>query len=398
MQHSKQRLISPPSGSMMDKQVTKKRPLWLWLFYGVITISLLILSIYWFFIEPERVLGVDRKQVKISTVKSGTFEDFIPVRVRVIPLKTVLLDAVEGGRVEKKWVEDGATVSKGQVLLELSNTDLQLSVMRNESEVIQQLNNIRTIELQLEQNRLSHERNLVDIDYQIVRLSRLIKRYQKLIQQGGVSQQALEEAQDELSYMKRRKAVTIASRDSDQSLQQQQFDFLQHNGKRLENNLTFARENLEKLTITAPVAGKLSGFDAEVGQSIQRGGRIGQIDSPKQFKYSATIDEFYLNRIDIDQLSHFQRNGHDYTLKISKIYPQVENGQFRIDLLQQDLLQQEEHTIDVRRGQTLQTKLTLGDANPAYLFRMALSFKQQEDNGSLSSIPSHNRQQNVVYV
>ena len=324
---------------------------------GVVSIFMMLMDV-----SSGRSFTVDKGRLVISPVSSGIFEDFIPIRARVAPLNTVFLDAIEGGRVEKRWVENGAIVSEGQLIAELSNTSLQLDIMRNEAEVTQQLNNMRTIELQLERNRLSHKRNLLEIDYQIIKLTRQAKRQKLLVKQSSVAKSVLDETQDDLNYYIQLKSVTLDSQATDARLQEEQLAFLQENAKRLEENLIFARSNVDKLKIRAPITGKLSGFDIEVGQSIDRGGRLGQIDVPEQFKLSALIDEYYLGRVVVGQKVNFERDSTEYTLEIEKIYPQVQKGQFEIDMV---------FTSDfpsvIRRGQTIQTKLLLGDAQKALL-------------------------------
>ena len=170
-------------------------------------------------------------------------------------------------------VEDGTLVSAGDLIAVLSNTNLQLEVLSREAAVTEQLNNMRTIELQLEQNRLSHKRNLVEIDYQIIRLTRSIERQRDLAAKELVSKSTLDELQDELSYYENRRDVTLESQATDARLQEQQLEQLRTAGKQLEESLALARQNLEDLNIRAPIAGKLSGFNIEVGQSIERGGR-----------------------------------------------------------------------------------------------------------------------------
>ncbi|TKB43371.1 efflux RND transporter periplasmic adaptor subunit [Thalassotalea mangrovi] len=306
--------------------------------------------------QSGKALAVSPQNLTISTVRTGTFEDYIPIRSQVTPLKTVYLDAVEGGRVEQVLIEDGTIVKPGQPIVKLSNTQLQLDVMRNEAAVTEQLNNMRSIELSLEQNKLSHKRNLIEIDYQIKRLTRQVERERVVYQQGSISDSALKENEDLLEYYQQRKLVTLESQKTDTRLQEQQLAFLKETGQRLNDSLEFARINMENLNMTAPVAGKLSGFDIEIGQSIERGERIGQIDDPNNFKLQASIDEFYLERIDLGQQATITRNRKDFMLRVSKIYPQVNNGQFRIDLVFA-----EQQPAGIRRGQTLQTKLTLGD-------------------------------------
>ncbi|WP_262694749.1 efflux RND transporter periplasmic adaptor subunit [Kordiimonas aquimaris] len=353
----------PVSGAGMDRRVEKKRS---FLKPAAIAIGVLVLAGFvWTLIDDAsggRSFKINESRIVISQVVSGTFEDFIPIRGRVTPLNTVFLDAIEGGRIDEVLVEDGTLLEAGALIAVLSNTGLQLDVTRNEALVTEQLNNMRTIELQLEQNRLSHKRNLIDIEYQIVRLTRQATRERELITSEAISQAQLDATEDELQYFVNRREVTLESQATDARLQETQLASLKTAGDQLELNLSYSRKNLDSLNVRAPVAGKLSGFNAEVGQSITRGGRLGQIDDPDRYKLSANIDEFYLGRVDLEQQATFERGSETYAMKISKIYPQVTNGQFEVDLVFT-----EEQPDGIRRGQTLQTKLTLGDATEAVL-------------------------------
>ncbi|UTW58835.1 HlyD family efflux transporter periplasmic adaptor subunit [Kordiimonas sp. SCSIO 12603] len=351
------------SGAGMDRVIRKKNKLKK---YIIIVFLGSIVSVFlWHNIQMDgdgRILRVEKSRVVISKVTEGIFEDFIPVRTRVVPLRTVFLDAVEGGRVEHILVEDGVLVGKGELLVELSNTSLQLEATRNEALVTEQLNNLRTIELQLEQNRLSHKRSLADFEYQIKRLNRQAERRRELIVKGTISQRELDETEDELAYNIQLRDLTLESQATDARMQEQQLVYLKDRVAQLEKNLAFAKQNLDALIVKAPVAGKLSGFNIEVGQSIIRGGRLGQIDDPVQYKLTADIDEFYLGRVDIGQTVTFDRGNQIYQLQVSKIYPQVNNGQFEVDMVFSG--RQPE---GIRRGQTIQTKLTLGDETKAAL-------------------------------
>jgi HlyD family secretion protein len=367
----KNKVITPPtsiqsvspvkasSGANMDRKVTKPKPIWKKAIAIAITVLLLAYIVYWQVTMPSgKAINVDTQQIAISEVKSGIFEDFIPIRARVVPAKTVFLDAIEGGRVERILVEDGAELKAGDLIVELSNASLQLSVLGNEARVAEQLNNMRSIELNLEQNRLQHKRNLADINYQIKLLTRQLSREKELIKTGAVSQSTIADTADTLDWYKEQKALTLESQASDARMQESQLVFLKDTTLRLESNLAISRQNLANMNVRAPVDGKLSGFDFEVGQSIDKGERLGQIDTPDDFKLTALIDEFYVNRVDINQEASYA----EYGLAISKIYPQIQNGQFEVDL--QFTEQQPD---GIRRGQTVQTKLTLGDASEAIL-------------------------------
>jgi HlyD family secretion protein len=350
------------SGQSMDRVVEKKRSIGRYAAYAGAAAA--IAAFAWWLTTTllgGRSLSVNAQKVYVSQVTTGTFEDFIPLRGRLVPRSTVYLDAIEGGRVEQVLVEDGALVDAGDPIALLSNTNLQLEVLGREAAVTEQLNNMRTIELQLEQNRLSHKRNLVEIDYQIVRLNRSIDRQRELAQTNLVSQSTLDELEDELEYYVRRRAVTIESQETDARMQEQQLQQLRDAGKQLQTSLAFARKNLDDLNVRAPVSGKLSGFNIEVGQSIERGGRLGQIDDPDGYKLNVDIDEFYLGRVDLEQVATAELGNRSYDLKVAKIYPQVNGGQFEVDMVFA------EEPVGLRRGQTMQVRLTLGDNSDAVL-------------------------------
>jgi len=350
------------SGQGMDRRVEKKTPLSRKLMYAAAGLLMLLFA-GWLVstLLAGRSLSVNSERIGVSEVSIGTFEDFIPLRGRLVPRSTVYLDAVEGGRVEEILVEDGAVVDAGDPIVRLSNTNLQLEVLGREAAVTEQLNFMRTLELQLEQNRLAHKRNLVEIDYQITRLTRSIGRQRDLAAKELVSQSTLDELQDELTYYQNRRAVTVESQTTDARLQEEQLRQLRSASTQLETSLALARRNLDDLNVRAPVAGKLSGFDVEIGESIERGGRLGQIDDPDGYKLNARIDEFYLGRVDIGQTASVTHNGRELQLQVAKIYPQVNEGQFEVDMTF------DEQPAGLRRGQTLQLRLTLGDNSDAIL-------------------------------
>lgn len=363
------------SGQNMDRKVEKKIPLGRMLALAAAAVATLLFA--WWVIATlagGRSLSVSLDRIVVSDVIVGTFEDFIPLRGRLVPNRTVYLDAIEGGRVDQVLVEDGHLVEAGEPIAVLSNTNLQLEVLGRDAAVTEQLNNMRTIELQLEQNRLSHRRNLVEIDYQIGRLTRSIDRQKDLASRNLVSNSTVDELQHELDYYRKRLEVTLESQETDARMQEQQLRQLRAAGSQLEASLSLARRNLDDLNVRAPVSGKLSGFNIEVGQSITRGGRLGQIDDPDAYKLNVRIDEYYLGRVDLQQEGIAEHNGRDLELRISKIYPQVNQGQFEVDM------QFNDEPVGLRRGQTLQLRLTLSDNTQAILIKNGSFY--QETGGS----------------
>jgi len=299
---------------------------------------------------------LDGQRIRTSTVETGIYEDYIPLRGIVEPERTVFLDAIDGGRVERILVDDGAFVEEGQPIVELSNTSLQLDVIAREAEVSEQLNNLRNTQLAIEQNRLSLKSELIEIDYQISRLDRLVTRYVELQGKQFISKNEYEDAVDELGYWKSRREVTRESQAQDEKIRLAQIEQLESSVSQLEKNLTLARSNLDNLLVKAPRAGQLTSLNAELGESKARGERLGRIDDVDRFKATALVNEFYLSRVRTGQRADLDINGTRYDLEVNKIYPNVQASQFEIDL----------HFLgdarpDIRRGQTLQMRLVLGD-------------------------------------
>lgn len=353
----------PKAGAAMDKPIEQKRlALRTRLIAGGAALLIAALAAVWLGAGSAGSQTIDAANITISTVKRGTFDDFVPLRARVTPLVTVYLDAVEGGRIDRVLVEDGAQVFASQPLAVLSNATLQLDVIAREADVSQQLNNMRSQELELQRSRLENRRNLAEIEWQSRKSARQLERDTVLAAGGWVSGKALKDSQDEAKYLQQRRAITAETLATEERLQASQMAQLRTSATQLTANLGLARASLDALTIRAPVAGALSGFNPQVGQSLNRGERLGQVDSAGRNKLVADIDEFYLGRVRTGQVANLETGGKAYALGVAKIYPQVKGGTFTADL-----------TFDaseppaLQRGQTLQPRLTLGDPAPALL-------------------------------
>ena len=352
----------PVDGSM-DRKIRQRRFTWPRVVVGIVVIALAgALGYELLSVSGVRSFTIASDLVTISTARTGTFLDFVPIRGNVTPLNTVYLDAIEGGRVEAVLVEEGGFVETDQPILELSNTTLQLDVISREAQVSEQLNNLRNTRLAMEQNRLSLKSSLVEIDYQITRLTRLTERRAELLERNLIARQDYEDAADELEYFRNRRAVTIESQEVDERMRLAQIESLESAVEQLERNLDIARANLDNLMIKAPLTGQLTALDAEIGESKARGERLGQIDDVDDFKVTALVDEFYVTRTQSGQAAEFELSGRTYALEVIKVYPQIRDGQFEIDLVFIDA-----PPANLRRGQTLQIRVALGDASEALL-------------------------------
>jgi HlyD family secretion protein len=307
-----------------------------------------------------RSLRVDRSHLTIDTVARASYDDFVPVSGEALPQRSVFLDAVEGGRVERVLVEPGATVTAGQLLVELSNPTLQLDVISREAQVTEQLNQLRTVELALEQARLAQDRERVEIDYQLERAASAVERLRQLAPSGAVAAADLEAAEQEHSYLRRRRALAVESAAVNDGLRRRQLAQLQGSAVTLREHLGFARRHLGTLELRAPVDGTLTALDAQVGQLLGHGQRAGQIDVAGPFKIVAKVDQFYADRIRVGQRAVMTDGAGDHALTVAKVYPLVDAGRFTVDLTFTG-----DAPADLRRGQAVAVRLVLGDTTDA---------------------------------
>ena len=363
------------SGGAMDKVVVRKRIARKYLIAGGAAALLLLLMIFWLFAPRADSITVARDRLTISQAQSGTFDDFLPVRARVTPLLTVFLDAVEGGQVDKKLVDDGAQVVQGQLLAVLSNAELQLSTLEKQAEVEQQLNNMRSQELALVNTHNSNLRDLNQAQTDLAKAQRQYDLYHSLADKGFVAMKTYKDTTDDLDFQMNRLRILKQSIDQNEALQRSQLAQLRAAASSLNTSMGVARGSLSQLNIRAPVTGQLSGFDIQLGQSLQQGERIGQIDSAGGDKLQADVDEYYLGRVAVGQTATADIDGKTYRLKVAKVYPQVRNGEFQIDLLFVG-----PEPPGMQRGQTIQAKLTVGDSSKALLIPNGAFFNDTGGN------------------
>lgn len=286
----------PASGGKMDRAVARRGlPLKAKIMAAAFG-ALVLAACFWWFAPEANSQTIDQNRLTISSVERGRFDDFLPLRGRVEPLVTVFLDAVEGGRVEQVLVEDGAMVAQGQPLAILSNSDLQLNVLARQTEVTQQINSMRSQELALAQTRLANERALIEAELAASTARRAYELQRPLAEQGFVSGRAFADARDAFDAAARRLTVLRRQQATDERLQSSQLAQLRGSASALSGSLGIARASLDSLNLRAPVAGQLTAFSIQVGQSFGRGERLGQIDSAGRTKLRAQVDEFYLDR------------------------------------------------------------------------------------------------------
>ncbi|MEQ9305085.1 MAG: efflux RND transporter periplasmic adaptor subunit [Marinoscillum sp.] len=341
----------------MDRKIQKKK----WTLKRILTwggAGLFVAFIIYSFIFAEggSRLNVEKEKVNIAAVIEGDFREYIPVDGGVLPIKTIRLDAIEGGVVEKKYFEGGILVDQGDTILKLSNNDLLQNFVREETQAFILMNSLENTKLSLKRNQFDLKRNLIDLDYQIDEARDAYKRGKELFDEKIISEQEYLTLKRNYDQLIDGKKIQIQSARFDSLNAKLQIAQAEATLQRTRDNLEMIKKNLDNLYIKAPISGRLSTVNAEVGESISTGQNIGQIDDLNGFKVRAQIDEHYISRIYEGLKGTFDFAGTGYELAITKVYPEVANGLFAVDMAFTDTIPQ-----GIRRGQTLQIRLQLSE-------------------------------------
>ena len=349
----------------MDKKIEKKR--WTWqriLILAGIVAGLGIIASSVLKNAGVSRLNVQSERLMVDTVSRGNFQEFISVTGVVEPLRTVFIDATEGGKVEEKFVEDGAMVKPNQMILRLSNPDLMVNYLNQEANIISQINQIRNTSILMEQQSLSLREQAVDVDYQLDLNGKRLERNRELLKDKVVARVDVEEMEALHTNLKNRRTLLQATIRKDSAYQELQKQQMSSSLDLMQRNLAITKQSLEQLTVRAPIAGQLTGLNKELGESVARSENIGQIDDLSNFKVRVRIDEFYISRVFNDQEGSFQFAGKTYQLKIKKIYPQVANGAFEADMVFVGTPPD-----GIKRGQSVSVKLELSAEEQAMLLQ-----------------------------
>ncbi len=360
----------------MDRVIQKKT----WTTKRIITISvitaivLLIASSY-YFTRGGNKLDVDTERITISEVKKGIFQENIPVNGVVLPQTTIYLDAIEGGRVEERYVDDGAMMKKGAPILRLSNTDLLMNMMSQQNTVYNTLTQMQINNNAALQNTVSKQTAVADVESQFKEAERIYNLDKDLYEKKAIGSQEFKKAENDYNYYKQKLNLTqqILSQDSVSRKQQEVQDRQSYKGS--QEALAIMQKKVEDLIVVSPVDGQLTSLDAEVGQNKNKGERLGQIDVVGGYKVRVDIDEHYLSRIYTGLRGTFSFADSDYVLEIKKVYTQVTNGRFQVDMEFVGKVPQ-----GIRRGQTLQILLALSAERTALLLPKGGFYQQTGGN------------------
>jgi HlyD family secretion protein len=320
-------------------------------------------------------LNVDSERITVSEVKNGTFQEFIPVNGVVLPVTTIYLDALEGGRVEEKFVEDGAIMKKDQPILRLSNTDLALNLLSQQSNVYNTLTQMQIARNAAQQNTVSKLNQMTDVESQLKEAERIYKLNKKLYDQKVIGLQEFKKSENDYYYFNQKRNLTEQLLKQDSATNTQQLEQARQSYEGSQSALGLFKKKVGDLIVRSPVDGQLTSLDAEIGQSKNKGERLGQIDVLSGFKVRVDIDEHYISRIFIGLMGEFTFAAKDYKLKIKKVYTQVTNGRFQVDMEFEGEAPQ-----GIRRGQTLQIRLALSDETQALLLAKGGFYQQTGGN------------------
>ncbi|WP_336094306.1 MULTISPECIES: efflux RND transporter periplasmic adaptor subunit [Leeuwenhoekiella] len=320
-------------------------------------------------------LNVQKERISIATATQGVFQENIPVNGVVMPITTIYLDALEGGRVEEKFVEDGAIMKKGEPILRLSNTDLELSLVNQETQVYNLLTQMQISQNAARQNTINKLNQYTDVENSLIEAKRLYELNKKLYDKDAIARQDLIKSQNDYNYQKERMQLAKQILEQDSLAVKQEQNQVSSSYQRTQNALELMRRKVADLVVKAPVDGQLTSLDAEIGQSKNKGERLGQIDVLSGYKVRVDIDEHYISRIYTGQTGSFDFDGKNYTLVIKKVYTQVTNGRFQVDMEFESEVPE-----GIRRGQTLQIRVALSQEKQALLIPKGGFFQETGGN------------------
>ncbi|MCX6214314.1 efflux RND transporter periplasmic adaptor subunit [Spirosoma sp.] len=340
---------------------------------GTLVIGLLAYTL--FFADRRSKLNVEKDKITVSPVSTGPFEDFIAVTGVVQPLKTIRLDAIEGGYVTQKLVEGGSTVKQGDVLLKLENQSLKLSFLQSETEANRLVNDLQNTRQRLQVERFTLRKTLADLDAQIDQAKDSYDRQAKLYKDKVVSEEDYLKAKRAYERLAGQRVIEIETQKYQEDNAKFQIKQLEGTLQRTQKNVALWQQTLDNLVVKAPVSGQLSSIDVEVGSNINRGQNIGQIDDLNGFKMRVGVDEHYISRVFAGLKGSFEFNGKMHELTINRVYPEVKSGRFEVDMIFPKGAPE-----GIKRGQSSPIQLELGKAAKATLIPVGGFFSDTGGN------------------
>ena len=326
-------------------------------------ISLVLIAVaccYFLFGFKGRHLNVKADRITVQPVLYGTFQEYIPLNGSVLPIKTIYIDAVEGGKVEEIFVEDGKEITMGTSIIRLNNQQFQMDAINREAQLLDQQNNLRNTSIQMDQQTAGLREELLKLEYDISEAQRDYDVSKKLVEDEAIPRLDFEKSKEKLKYLQANKKLIQQKIKTDSLFRLNQSGQIESSLSLIHDNLKFLDKTVENLVVKAPITGLLSQLQVDLGENVVAGSRIGQIDVMSDLKVRSAVAEHYVARVAPGLRATFLLGGTEYRLEVSKVYPEITNGEFQVDLLFIG-----ERPADIRRGQTLQVKLALGEEGEA---------------------------------
>ncbi|RIV43877.1 efflux RND transporter periplasmic adaptor subunit [Flagellimonas pelagia] len=347
----------------MDIQLEKKKGLKP-KHYGYIALGVLLLFVGWklIFASSMSTFRTEKERLSIASVTAGKFDDYITINGNVAPIATIYMDAYEGGRVSEKLIEEGSMVKQGDIILKLENMNLYEQILASESNLALKQNDLRSTKLTFDSRQVEGKKSLATAQYDLQRLKRNYEQNQELYDGELISKEVYLKAKEDYELAQKQYEIVKLQTEQDDQLRETSLKGLDTDLERMRKTLSMVYERLDHLNVRAPADGQLGFLDAEIGQNIAQGQRIGQINVLTDFKIEADIDEHYIDRVKRDLSATLERNGNEYGLRLRKVYPEVRNGRFRVDLVFTG-----EKPETIRAGQSYNIRLQLGESNDALL-------------------------------
>lgn len=332
--------------------------------YGYIAIGLLLLFVGYklLFGSSVSTFRTEKDKLSIAAVTQGKFDDYITINGTVAPITTIYMDAYEGGRVTEKLIEEGAMVEKGDIILKLENMNLYEQILASESNLALKQNDLRSTKLTFDSRQVEGRRSLATASTDLQRLKRNYDQNKSLYDEELISMEEYQLSKENYELSQKQHDIVKMQTVNDDELRRTSLTGLDADLARMQKTLGMVYQRLDHLNVRAPADGQLGFLDAEIGQNISQGQRIGQLNVLTDYKIEAEIDEHYIDRVKRDLVASFERNGTDFPLRVRKVYPEVRNGRFRVDLV---FTESKPETI--RAGQSYNIKLQLGESSDALL-------------------------------
>ena len=353
--------MDPQNTDGMDRIITEnrwiKKKYWKYIAGGVISIAIIL---FFIFRDWTSTVRVEKDRITIAPVFRSVFNDYITNDGTAAPISTVFLDAYEGGKVEEILLEEGSILKKGDVIIRLSNNDINLNILNSEAQLAEKSNFLREVRIRMEQEKHSLEREVLNARYDLISKKRTREQNKELYKDQLISRDEWLKSDEDYTLADKTQELVLLRQKQDSSFRSLQIEQITDNLKNMQKNLDLVKQQQDYLNVKSPVDGQLGSLMVELGQSITRGFRIGQINILTSYKIEADVDEHYIDRIRTGLSAYIERPNDTLQLEIKKVYPEVRNGRFKIDLVFTGKLPE-----NIRIGQSYFIKIKLGQAAEA---------------------------------